>query len=777
MEMFMNQKLTNSIINSINRSFIILSLIILLIVATIYIVFWTIFIDRFLVSIQNESNTHMLSQIENTFAAPIHMIEFGQSLINYDIIDFSDPMIRDPYFATTLSHNPDYIYSYSLGTSEGFYYGARRAPSGDIELMLVDESTQGHSVYYTPDQTLNTGEQTQVNKLFDPRTRPWYQLAVESDNVVFSPIYKHFIINDLAISISTPVYSNHKFVGVLGAHLILNELNQTMTSLANQYDGKTYIIDTSSQKLIANSLQIPNFSVSDDSYNRIPFQDIGSDASKEALSHYLETNETDYIYHNFMSKTYVRIVPYTFHNLEWLIILELPSAQIMKVLNQGMLILVSILFFLFIGSILIWNRRNKSILEPIIELTQVTQSYTNGNYMIRAKKHRDDEVGRLAESFNQLTETINDHVVHLEEKVKSRTEELEALNTNLLEKQNTILYLSYYDQLTGLYNRRYFKEKLKELDKKENFPASVVMIDMNGLKLINDAFGHMIGDLYLKQLASIIKHHMRDSDVAARYGGDEIALVLPNTDSNKANMLLNQLCNSITPPEKGLVPLSVSYGVTSLESLKDSLSEALNRADEIMYKNKLLESDAFHSDAINSLFLHLKTTFPNEYEHAHKMQELGRRFSNYLSLDMDQTNQITQAAYMHDIGIITLPKELVQKKSADLTKKENTLFKRHPEIGYRILKTAKETRPNAEIVLAHHENWNGKGYPKKLSKEEIPFESRLIHVIESYLTFLSDYPRSSFEDAKAFLLSEKGKELDPILVDSFIEMLSHPSSQ
>ncbi len=119
--------------------------------------------------------------------------------------------------------------------------------------------------------------------------------------------------------------------------------------------------------------------------------------------------------------------------------------------------------------------------------------------------------------------------------------------------------------------RRYFEDTLSRLDNSHNLPISLVMIDMNGLKLINDAFGHAIGDNYLKKLAEVIRHHLRTSDIAARYGGDEFIILLPKTGMKEAQIVLERLYDSIEKPEDGIVPLSISYGVKTKNEYKANL--------------------------------------------------------------------------------------------------------------------------------------------------------------------------------------------------------------
>ena len=159
---------------------------------------------------------------------------------------------------------------------------------------------------------------------------------------------------------------------------------------------------------------------------------------------------------------------------------------------------------------------------------------------------------------------------------------------NKMEQQ--LQYLSYHDQLTGLYNRRFFEEELKRLDVQRNFPLSIVMGDVNGLKLVNDSFGHLVGDQLLKKVAEIITKGCRADEIIARLGGDEFVILLPKTDVHETELIFKRVQDLATKEKIGSVDISVSFGWETKNNEEENIEEVFKKAEAHMYKKKLFES-------------------------------------------------------------------------------------------------------------------------------------------------------------------------------------------
>ena len=352
--------------------------------------------------------------------------------------------------------------------------------------------------------------------------------------------------------------------------------------------------------------------------------------------------------------------------------------------------------------------------------------------------------------------------------------EIVGVTRNIEERKKTeteILYLSYHDQLTGLKNRRFFDEIIKELENKKCLPLTLIMADVNGLKLTNDAFGHKAGDLVLMKVADILNRHCRDFDYSARIGGDEFVLLLPETDTATAEMMLKQINKSIAEERAKDEIISVSIGFAVRSKPSEEIDDIFKKAEDDMYRHKLAESSSIRSKTINIIMNTLYEKNGREMLHSKRVGELCETIAETLGFDSNAVNQLRLAGLMHDIGKIGIEEKILNNTSK-LDKEEWTQIKRHPEIGYRILSSVNEFSEIADHVLAHHERWDGKGYPQKLKGEEISLQARIISLADAYDAITSDRPyQKAFtqEQAAAEIQRCAGTQFDPRIAKIFLE--------
>lgn len=333
-----------------------------------------------------------------------------------------------------------------------------------------------------------------------------------------------------------------------------------------------------------------------------------------------------------------------------------------------------------------------------------------------------------------------------------------------------IKYLSYHDQLTGLYNRRFYEEELKRLDTERNLPLTLIMADVNGLKLTNDAFGHLAGDKLIKEIAEIFKKNFRQDEIIARIGGDEFIILLPKIDTKEAQEIMSRVNESFRNKQLDNMILSVSFGLATKYEVNKEITEIYIEAEDQMYRTKLIESNNMKNKTIELITRTFNEKNEVEKHHAERVSELCKNTATILGLSKDEVEKFKTAGLLHDIGKAGIDEKILSKQGK-LDVNEWLQIKRNPEIGYQLLKSSTEFSHISEFILAHHERWDGKGYPKGLKGEEIPFESRVIAIADAYdaMTNARIY-RSPLTSKAAIeeLQKNAGTQFDAELVNIFV---------
>ena len=333
--------------------------------------------------------------------------------------------------------------------------------------------------------------------------------------------------------------------------------------------------------------------------------------------------------------------------------------------------------------------------------------------------------------------------------------------------------LSFRDALTGLYNRRFFDEGLARLDVEENLPLSLVMLDVNGLKLTNDAFGHSVGDELLKKVADVLRYKCRSEDVIARIGGDELAITLPMTDVEQADRLMQRIRDAFALEKVAAVPLSVACGWATKRNRHEDINEIFKVAEELMYRDKGFGRSKYHHQAIQLIRETIQKRVPAEQRHSNRVGELCGSIGLAMGFNAAEKNELITAGIIHDIGKICINGETLEKTS-DLSCSEWFGVKRHPEVGYSILSSSNEYAGIAEYVLAHHERWDGTGYPHGLKGNAIPLPARIIAIADAYDAMTTERPfRKRMSDVRALneIRACAGSQFDPTMAEVFVRMM------
>jgi diguanylate cyclase (GGDEF)-like protein/PAS domain S-box-containing protein len=345
--------------------------------------------------------------------------------------------------------------------------------------------------------------------------------------------------------------------------------------------------------------------------------------------------------------------------------------------------------------------------------------------------------------------------------------------TDRKKTEKDLLYTSSHDFLTGLYNRAYFEEAKLRLDTPRQLPFSIVMGDINGLKLINDGFGHSKGDEVLIEIAKILISCCRKEDIISRIGGDEFGILLPKTDSQSAQQICNRIydtCKGYALDGNSIYP-SISLGYATKNFETETMDNILMAAEESMSRHKLLESKSAHSSIIASIKVIMFEKSQETEEHAERMVRLSKSIGLAMSLSEDQLNDLELLATLHDIGKMSIDAEILSKPGK-LSDEEWAEMRKHPEVGFRIAQATSELIPIADYILCHHERWDGKGYPQGLIGEKIPLLSRIVAVVDSFDAMTSNRAyRSAMtkEEAINEIRRCSGTQFDPEVTRVFIE--------
>ena len=381
------------------------------------------------------------------------------------------------------------------------------------------------------------------------------------------------------------------------------------------------------------------------------------------------------------------------------------------------------------------------------------------------------------------------------------------------------------DSLTGLYNRRYFEEYLKkEVTRalRQKQPFSVIGLDLDHLKQINDKYGHAYGDLAIKTVAEVLKKNARSIDTAARMGGEEFNLILPGVDSKGAMIAAERIRRALESEKLDTIDhVTASVGVATFLEHSDNIEDIMELTDQAMYQSKRhgrnrvtlakpIAETSWQEIAINTFIdilskhnIPIEKDKANEFKNKLKNTEtdalytvadmltqvynplhhsgvmkskvlLAVSLAKRFDLPKEDIDNLRIAMLLYDIGNLMLPQELLQK-STPLTDEERNHIQEHPIIAAReILKPISDIQDIIPIIEHHHENWDGTGYPEKLAKEEIPMTSQIILIVDAYYALIEPRTyRAELTPSQAIevIKQDSGKKWNSALVQEFITLI------
>ncbi len=381
------------------------------------------------------------------------------------------------------------------------------------------------------------------------------------------------------------------------------------------------------------------------------------------------------------------------------------------------------------------------------------------------------------------------------------------------------------DVLTGIPNRRYFDEQFaKEIDRFQRFghAFSFIMVDLDHLKKINDSLGHPFGDAAIKHIANVIKKNIRDVDTVGRWGGEEFAVILPETDLQHARIVADRICAAIREkPVEGIGTVTASLGLGCFPYDAQDSEKLFSLVDEALYNAKkrgrnqvcAVAENLSAADHVNlpvgasmdrlpavvkstgeianvvdlslvaekgilGIFAQIMKAVeerdcygsersPRAYSYASKIAQMCH-------ISKEETEVISLAAVLSNLGKICVPEEILRKEGP-LTPDEMEMVKRSPTIGAKLLEPAKLLYRVSQIIEAYHENWDGSGYPKGLKDNAIPPGARIIAIVDAYTAMTSDrsYRKAMTKDEALKVIQDgSGKLWDPRLVKMFVAIIN-----
>ncbi|MEN1760332.1 HD domain-containing phosphohydrolase [Anoxynatronum sibiricum] len=382
-----------------------------------------------------------------------------------------------------------------------------------------------------------------------------------------------------------------------------------------------------------------------------------------------------------------------------------------------------------------------------------------------------------------LTKVVKEKTQALEEsrvQLMVQNQQLEKTEIRLREEikirtrsEEEIKFKSYHDSLTGLYNRAYYSEVLDGFEQEGKLPFSILLADLNGLKITNDTLGHEEGDRLLVRVAGILKASVRPEDLVARIGGDEFVVVMPDATEETAEKIGANIKTACRQAKDEPIKPSLALGFATKKVASQSVQSVFKKAEDNMYENKMYESESANASILGSLKTMLRETTSETSEHCHRLETMAVNLGKAFGLGERDLNALVSLADLHDLGKVAIPEEILQKPGP-LTEEEWERIKRHPDLGFRIANTSPKLAQIAEGILSHHERWDGKGYPHQLKGEKIPLLARIIAIVDAYDVMTNERPYKKIKTKEEALEELKlcaGTQFDPNLVDLFIQQM------
>lgn len=382
----------------------------------------------------------------------------------------------------------------------------------------------------------------------------------------------------------------------------------------------------------------------------------------------------------------------------------------------------------------------------------------------------DSVLSEINKIKNQWNLVLQDLPSDEQWKIKANLESTYILLDALKEKITRLDSLNNYDALTGTFHREFCNKFLKRLQPSPDSPVTIVAGDVNNLKLTNDVFGHAAGDYLLTSITSIMKSCTKPGCIIGRFGGDEFYVIMPDTAFEEGMLYCEKVKQACKNFDGMYLPPSISLGIATCKETDADLMKTIADAEQLMYHDKTIfkSKQNIFTDIIQHLY-DKKYLDPDTGER--EIQYIND-FGHYLKLPEQTLSNLRLASRIHDIGFIAIPDEII--KNHHRTPEELEVMTKHCEAGYRLAKLYDESFPVANIILQHHESYDGTGYPNHLKGDEILFSAQVLSLISTFASWCAPKPLGSGltkQEAYARIDIRVGTQFDPQLIRQFKKYL------
>lgn len=610
---------------------------------------------------------------------------------------------------------------------------------------------------------------------FDLRERPWFIKALDEEETIYTEAFINASEDRIIVTAACPVYnSSGELLGVVGGDISMEQITTLVQNKNSEIVDHSYLVDSR-----GNVLAHPEID-----YN----PDTGVVTVEEINDNLAEIhNDSDRLNNPIMldeKEGYLAYLPVD--NTDWHLATFIPFEDIMtnyeqmntEYLIEGTVILLVFLLFILYHHLYVYR--------PLLDLESHIKQIdieNDAGYRIPVKKY--GEFAVLGKTMNKLLDKVHTYLKKLEdneESLKAANNQLESILRQLTTAEEALdyseeklYYLSYHDQLTGLYNRFYFEARMRQLSEKPEYPTTIISTDIDGLKLINDTIGQSAGNRLLRKCANIVSEALEGEGILARVGGDEFSAILPLVNKDEGEKIARQIRYQVNYYNKTNtnLPLSLSIGVATSEDRSVSLKKLFKLADDQLVRNKLHRNGSAHSNVVSSLIAAMGERDNYTEGHSKRLEKMCLVVGEKMGLPSQQLADLALLAQVHDLGKVAIP-DAILFKPGPLNEEEWQVMKQHSEKGFRIASSSNDLAAVANLILRHHEYWDGNGYPLGLKGEEIPVECRILAVADAFDVMTNERPyknavsvKTALEEIRAYT----GSQFDPSIAEIFINLV------